>query len=157
MSIGGDMIRPKSTDNAAQTLHFLRHLLEMTLAMMVGMIAGATVFLTLVGMPLDQALRRHAVPFTIVMAFSMTVPMVAWMRHRGHAWRACSEMTAAMVVPAVPLICLRLADVISGPICGLYCALTIAAMILAMLHQRTEYSGMSAVDATISRHARRRA
>jgi hypothetical protein len=104
----------------------------------------ATVFLTVVGMKLDEALRRYPVPFTLVMAFSMTVPMVAWMRHRGHAWRNCSEMAAAMVVPAIPLICLRLAHVITGPVCGLYCASTILAMVVVMLYRRSEYGGISA-------------
>jgi hypothetical protein len=126
---------------AAHTFHFLRHLLEMTLAMMVGMFLGAAIFLTAVGTTLDQALSRHAVAFTLVMAFSMTAPMIAWMRHRGHAWRSCSEMAAAMVVPAFLLICLRLGDVISGPICSLYCALTILAMVLVMLYRRSEYAG----------------
>jgi uncharacterized membrane protein YfcA len=139
------VIRSGTPGHIAQTFHFLRHLLEMTLAMMIGMIAGATVFLTAVGTTLDQALRQYPVPFTLVMAFSMTVSMVAWMRHRGHAWKPCAEMAGAMVVPAIPLICLRLADVISGPICGLYCALTILAMVLVMLYRRSEYGGTSAV------------
>jgi cytochrome bd-type quinol oxidase subunit 2 len=142
---GGSVIRSGSSGHGAQTLHFLHHLLEMTLAMMVGMTGGAALFLAVAGMPLDEALRRHAVSFTLVMVLTMTVPMVAWMRHRGHAWRASSEMAAAMVVPAIPLICLRLADVISGPICGLYCASTILAMVLVMLYRRSEYSGISAV------------
>jgi hypothetical protein len=55
---------------------------------------------------------------TLVMAFSMTAPMVAWMRHRHHPWNACLEMTAAMVAPAIPLCALRMADVISDGICG---------------------------------------
>jgi hypothetical protein len=138
MSVG-PVIRPGRGGHAAQRFPFLRHLLEMTLAMMVGMIGGAAVFLTAVGMTVDQALRRYPVPFTLVMAFSMTVPMVVWMRYRGHAWKACSEMAAAMVVPAIPLICLRLTHVISGPICGFYCALTILAMVLVMLYRRNEY------------------
>ena len=62
---------------------FVRHLLEMALAMMVGMIASAAVFLTAVGMTVDEALRQHAVLFVVVQAFGMTVAMVAWMRHRG--------------------------------------------------------------------------
>ena len=33
------------------------------------------------------------------MVITMTVPMVAWMRHRGHGWPASWEMTAAMFVP----------------------------------------------------------
>jgi uncharacterized membrane protein YfcA len=128
---------PGSPSHAAQTLHFLRHLLEMTLAMMVGMFLGAAVFVSAVGLTIDEVLRRHPVSFTLVMAFSMTVPMVAWMRHRGHAWRSSSEMAAWMVAPAIPLICLRLADVISGPICGLYCAASILAMVLVMLYRRS--------------------
>ena len=48
-------------------------------------------------------------------------------------------MAAAMVVPAVPLIGLRLAGVISGPICGAYCALTFLAMVILMLYRRRDY------------------
>jgi len=116
----------------------------MTLAMMVGMVASAAVFLAALGMTVDEALRRHAVVFVLVQAFGMTVAMVAWMRHRGHTRRSISEMAAAMVVPAIPLICLRLLDVISGPICSLYCVSTVAAMVLVMLYRRSEYGGGSA-------------
>jgi hypothetical protein len=126
---------------------FARHLLEMVLAMMVGMIASAAVFLSAVGMTVDEALRQYAVSFVIVQAFGMTVAMVAWMRYRGHAWRGCAEMAAAMVVPAVALICLRLASVISGPICGTYCALTFVAMVLLMLYRRNEYGIATVVPA----------
>jgi hypothetical protein len=139
------VIRPGSSGFTAPRFHFLRHFMEMTIPMMVGMMAGAAVFATATGMTVDEALRRHAVPFTLVMAFSMTVPMVAWMRHRGHVWRACTEMGAAMIVPAIPLICLRLAHVISGPICGLYCAASFLAMILVMLYRRGDEGGISAV------------
>lgn len=138
------VIRRGSADHQAHRFHFLRHLLEMALAMMVGMVASAAVFLSTAGMTLDEALRRHAVLFVVVQAFGMTVAMVAWMRHRGHAWRSCSEMAAAMVVPAIPLICLRLLDVISGPICGAYCALTVVAMVLVMLYRRSDYGGIAA-------------
>jgi hypothetical protein len=117
----------------------------MVVAMMVGMFAGGAVFVTAVGITVEEAIRDYPVPFVLVMAFSMTVPMVAWMRYRGHAWRSCSEMGAAMVVPAIPLICLRLADVISGPICGFYCLLSIVAMVFVMLYRRREYSGISAL------------
>ena len=126
---------------------FARHLLEMALAMMVGMIASATVFLTAVGMTANEALQQHAVLFVVIQAFGMSVAMVAWMRHRGQAWRSCSEMAAAMVIPAIPLICLRLLDVISGPICGVYCISTVVAMVLVMLYRRSHYGGRSAVVA----------
>jgi hypothetical protein len=120
---------------------FFRHLVEMTLAMMVGMIVSAAVFLGAVGMTAAQAMREHAVLFVVLQALGMTVAMVAWMRHRGHRWRSCSEMGAAMVIPAIPLISLRLVGTISGPICGTYCALSIAAMVLVMLYRRSDYRG----------------
>jgi hypothetical protein len=131
----------------SKSARFLRHLLEMGLAMMVGMIVSAAVFLTAVGMTVDEALRQHAVLFVVVQAFGMTVAMVAWMRHRGQEWRSCSEMAAAMVVPAVALICLRLLDVISGPICGVYCISTVVAMVLVMLYRRSGYAGDAPVVA----------
>jgi hypothetical protein len=136
-------IRGGTLDRAAHTFGFLRHLGEMTLAMMVGMVASAAIFVSALGITVDEALRRYAVFFVLVQAFGMTVAMVAWMRHRGHGWRGCSEMAAAMVVPAIPLICLRLLDVISGPICGVFCASTIVAMVLVMLYRRSEYSGVA--------------
>jgi hypothetical protein len=129
---------------------FLRHLLEMGLAMMAGMMVSAAIFLSAVGMTAAEAMREHAVLFVILQALGMTVAMVAWMRHRRHTWRSSSEMAAAMVVPAVPLICLRLLDVISGPICGLYCLVTFVAMVAAMLYRRSDYgaTATTAVSAT---------
>lgn len=118
---------------------FVGHVLEMGAAMMVGMVASAAVFLTAVGMTAAEAMRQHAVLFVVLQAVGMTTAMVAWMRYRAHTWRSSSEMAAAMVVPAVPLICLRLLDVISGPICGGYCMITVVTMVALMLYRRSEY------------------
>lgn len=127
------------TGQAHNAHGFGRHLIEMGLAMMAGMIVSAAIFLTAVGMTADEGMREHAVLFVVLQALGMTVAMVAWMRHRRHNWRSSSEMAAAMVVPAVPLICLRLLDVISGPICSLYCLATIVAMVALMLYRRSDY------------------
>jgi len=113
--------------------------------MMVGMIASAALFLSAAGVTLDEGLRRHPVLFVVVQAFGMTLAMVVWMRHRGHAWQGCCEMAAAMIVPAIPLICLRSLGVVSGSICGFYCLLTVGAMVLVMLYRRSDYGGISAV------------
>jgi|SRR5213080_3903851 len=129
---------------------FLRHLFEMAVAMMAGMMVSAAIFLSAVGMTAAEAMREHAVLFVLLQAFGMTVAMVAWMRHRRHTWRSSSEMAAAMLIPAVPLICLRLLDVISGPICGVYCFATIVAMVVAMLYRRADY-GVSASGSRPSR------
>lgn len=131
--------------HGAHRFHFLRHLLEMTLAMVIGMVGSAAVFLTAIGLTAEEALRRHAVLFVLLQALGMTASMASWMHHRGHAWRSCAEMAAAMIAPAIPLIFLRLADVISGPICGLYCISTVAAMLVVMFFRRSEYGMNPAV------------
>ena len=136
MTVGGFIHR----GGRGHTIHFLRHLLEMALAMMVGMFAGGTVFVSALGITVDEAIQDHSVSFVTAMAFSMTVPMIAWMRYRGHAWDRSVEMGAAMVVPAIPLICLRLADVV-GPICGPYCLLSVVAMVGVMVYRRSDYGG----------------
>jgi hypothetical protein len=127
---------------------FLRHLLEMGLAMMAGMLVSATIFLIAVGMTAAEAMREHAVLFVVLQAVGMTVAMVAWMRHRRHSWRGSAEMATAMILPAVPLICLRLLDVISGPICGIYCLATIVAMVILMLYRRSDYGATAATAAS---------
>jgi hypothetical protein len=141
MTVGGFTHR----GSHSHAVHFLRHLLEMTAAMVVGMVAGGAVFVTALGTTVDEAIREHPISFVLVMAASMTVPMVAWMRFRGHEWRSCTEMGAAMVIPAIALICLRMADVISAPICGFYCASTIIAMIGLMLYRRSDHGSVSAI------------
>lgn len=121
------------------------HLFEMVVAMMVGMVVSAVAFFGATGLAAADAMRQHAVLFVVVQAFGMTVAMVAWMRRRGHAWRGCAEMAAAMIVPAVPLVGLRVASVISGPICGTYCALTLVAMVVAMVYRRRDYGHIDQV------------
>src|SRR5919107_1791366 len=84
------------------TLTFARHYMEMVVAMVLGML--------LLDPPLDGALEllgarpdtwRDSAPELSVLAMgvTMTVPMVAWMRVRGHRWRPTIEMSAAMLVP----------------------------------------------------------
>jgi hypothetical protein len=76
----------------------------------------------------------------LVMGFNMTVPMVAWMRHRGHGWRSSAEMAAAMFIPAIPVIALLRSEVIGfAAVSGLYCASMLAAMLALMLYRRSEY------------------
>jgi hypothetical protein len=134
-----------------QAGHFLRHLGEMILAMMVGMAAGgallALVFSTLLASTIREMTRvevvnQFAVLICSVVAVGMVVPMVAWMRHRGMAWRPVAEMAVAMVVPLVPIFVLLGLQIIPGAsACGLYCAAMIPAMIVAMLLRLEFYTG----------------
>lgn len=80
-----------------QTLRFLRHFGEMVLAMLLGM----AVFDVVTGaIHIPMGLEVSA----LAMAVAMTVPMVAWMRLRKHAWRLNAEMAGAMIIPTLVLI-----------------------------------------------------
>ena len=80
-------------------LRFARHLLEMLVAMMVGMgVFGLAI--GVLGEPPGYA--NLLVEYGLMGAF-MAAPMVAWMRHRGHPWRDGGEMTGAMVLPMLAL------------------------------------------------------
>lgn len=97
---------------------------------------------TIQGMTRIQVLNQFAVLVCLVMMVGMTVPMIAWMRYRGMAWRPVMEMAAAMVVPAVPLIGLFDFHVISGvAVVCVYCCITLPAMIAAMLLRQDLCSG----------------
>jgi hypothetical protein len=81
----------------------VRHFLEMVVAMVVGMAALGplwTLALDAVGVP---GLLDRPEFDALVMATNMTVAMSAWMRYRGHGWRATAEMAAAMYVPFLVL------------------------------------------------------
>ena len=116
---------PRVLPHAGHRGHFLRHLLEMTAAMMVGMVAAVpvlwAVFAVLDVRTGDEAYTRYPELICLVVADGMVGTMVAWMRHRGHGWRLCVEMAAAMVVPLVPIFALLWSGVIpGGSACSMY-------------------------------------
>ena len=131
-------------DHPGRMSLFWRHFLEMNAAMFIGMAAGGLLvsgILAAFGTTPNQARLHYPELAVLVMTFNMTVPMVAWMRHRGHSWRSSAEMAGAMLVPAVPLIALlRLHVIVFGAVCGLYCASMIVAMLVLMLYRRSEYA-----------------
>jgi hypothetical protein len=82
-----------------QSVTFVRHYLEMCLAMCVGFGVGDVVYFWAAG------LFGYPTPFSqlpelsvLVVAFAMTAPMAAWMLFRGMARRPTAEMSAAMVI-----------------------------------------------------------
>ena len=127
------------------TLWFLRHLGEMTVAMLVGMLLYGLLLgslLAAAGSSLEEGRLGEPELFVLGMAFSMSVPMVAWMRRRGHVWRSSAEMSAAMFAPAVVLIvCYWLYAVSANSVCPLACATMIPAMVVAMLYRLHDYTG----------------
>ena len=127
-----------------QNRRFIRHYLEMVIAMFAGMIV--------LGIPGEAALRAVGYGSSelqadapavalLAMATIMTVPMVAWMRRMGHGRQPCNEMAASMYLPTFLVIALMGAGAVdfTGAM-GLEHVLMLPAMLVAMLLRREEYS-----------------
>ena len=118
------------------TGRFVMHYVEMLLAMFAGMLV--------LWMPFAALGRPDATELELLgMAFAMTVPMVAWMRYRGHGWAPAAEMTAAMFLPTFAAIALLWGGVIEDghtPMMIQHVAM-FPAMLVAMLLRRSEYTG----------------
>lgn len=91
----------------AKVGRFLWHLVQMVLAMAVGMVIYVALF-RLVLTPEGYKAMQSEQPFLwyAEMAVFMTVPMVALMRHHGYRWRQCAKMSSAMLIPPAGLIAL---------------------------------------------------
>lgn len=127
---------------SASTRHFARHYVEMLAAMFLGM----GVLLT----PLGAALRAvglslHDTDALMIsgMAVTMTMPMVAWMRYRGHGWPACTDMAAAMVIPTLGVLALLWGGLVGdlGTLLFIEHVVMLPSMLVAMLLRRDEYTG----------------
>jgi flagellar biosynthetic protein FliP len=151
-----------TTFSVLRNKHFLRHYLEMVAAMVAGMVV--------LGLPAEQGLRligsstdalSDSAPWASLlgMATIMTIPMVALMRWRGHAWRPVWEMSASMYVPTFLAIVLVEAGVLDYmPGMMLEHVVMLPAMLVAMLLRPDEYAhhdhGAGAYDAAMMAAAR---
>ena len=129
-----------------KTLNFMRHYVEMVIAMFLGMfVLGGAFAVLLAPLGIDVGDWRNDAPALLLlgMAFTMSVPMVAWMRYRGHGWAPAWEMTAAMFVPSLAAIALLAAGVVedSGTLLAIQHAAMFPAMLVAMLLRPGEYTG----------------
>lgn len=77
------------------------------------------------------------------MGVTMTVPMVAWMRYRGHGWAPSKEMAASMLLPTAGVIALLGAGLVEdiGALLTIEHMVMLPSMLVAMLLRRDEYSG----------------
>ena len=138
---------------SAPTRHFARHYVEMVIAMFAGMAVhglpagwGLTALGTSWG---DLHTDAPAAMFGL-MAVTMIVPMVAWMRFRGHGWRANGEMSLSMVLPTLGAIALLSADVVAdvGALLAAEHVAMLLAMLGAMLLRASEYTGHAHAQVT---------
>ena len=124
------------------TRRFFLHYVEMVAAMFVGMFALSKPADLLFGAAGVSTSSQHPAMMLFSMGVTMTVPMVAWMRFRGHAWRPTSEMAASMLIPTFAAMALVGAGVMKGgPAMVIEHVVMLVGMLIAMLLRREEYSG----------------
>jgi hypothetical protein len=112
------------------TKHFVRHYIEMVAAMFLGMAVlspPAGWVMSAFGTSWGDISTEMMI---LVMATTMTLPMVGWMAYRGHGTRANAEMSASMYVPAFAAIALLSSGMVTGT--GVLMVIEHVAMLLCM-------------------------
>lgn len=90
-----------------QVGRFVLHYFEMCIPMCVGFAVGDLAYFWTAGLVgYSEPFRELPTLSVLVVAFSMTAPMTAWMLYRGMPRRATAEMSASMPVLAVVLLAL---------------------------------------------------
>jgi len=123
------------------TKHFIRHYVEMVVVMFVGM--------GVLALPARWVVDAVGTSYTeapglmfLSMAVTMTLPMVAWMRFRGHGWQPTTEMSGSMILPTLAVLGLlgaRIVEDIGVLMAGEHVAMLLA-MLGAMLLRPAEYT-----------------
>ncbi|MBS1845654.1 MAG: hypothetical protein JST53_14655 [Actinobacteria bacterium] len=108
------MTQPLKFFKTSLTRDFARHYAEMAIVMLVGMGLLALPARLVTGATFPSLDTDDPTLMLARMAVIMTVPMIPWMRWRGHAWAPCLEMAAAMLVPASAVIVLAEAAVVEN-------------------------------------------
>jgi hypothetical protein len=124
--------------------HFARHYVEMVVAMLLGMaILGVPASMALDGLGMSSSELRNDAPALLLfgMAVTMTVPMVGWMRYRGHGWRPSMEMAASMFVPTTAVIALLWGGLVADvdTLLIIEHVAMLPSMLVAMLFRAGEY------------------
>lgn len=120
---------------------FARHYAEMVVVMFLGMFVLMAPTGWLFNAFGTSWSRLSPAMNTFAMALTMTVPMVAWMRYRGHAWRPNAEMASSMLIPTFAVMALLWAGIAkTGTLLVPEHIAMLGCMLVAMLRRREEYS-----------------
>lgn len=120
---------------------FVRHFVEMLLAMVVGMVALLPLWELATGGRPDASWVHGTEVESLVMATAMALPMAAWMRFRGHRAAPIGEMSLAMYAGFVvlfPFLWIGVLD--AGGVMMIGHVLMLVFMLVAMLARYGEYS-----------------
>jgi len=133
--------RPLLRPSARGAGRFAVHYVEMLVAMAAGMVVLHPVWALATGGVAGSSVLRSAEVDTIAMATAMSVPMVAWMRWRGHAWAPALEMSGAMYAGFVVLYpALWVGALDHAALTAYGHLLMLVLMLVAMLARRGEYT-----------------
>ena len=130
---------------SSSTRHFIRHYVEMLVAMFAGMVVlGGPAMVALGAAGVTSAELQSDAPAALLlgMGVTMTVPMVGWMRYRGHGWQPSNEMAASMMIPTAGVIGLLGAGLVTdiGSLLMIEHVVMLPSMLAAMLLRRDEYT-----------------
>lgn len=151
MTVAAKTLRPDgATADAArtvsrrkQTAHFVLHFLEMCAPMCVGFAVGdLAYFWAAEQQGYSDPFRQLPELSVLVVTFTMTAPMTAWMQLRGMPRRAIAEMSAVMPVLAIALFALGWLSIVpKGDLALLEHGLMMPAMLVPMFIRLDLYTG----------------
>jgi Zn-dependent protease len=135
-----------ATSRARQAGHFLVHYFEMCLPMCIGFGLGDLAYFAIAGgFGYSEPFRQLPELSVVVVTFTMTAPMAAWMLYRGMDRRATFEMALVMPVLAVALLLGGWTGVFArSQLPLLEHGLMMPAMLVPMLIHVGRYTGRSA-------------
>jgi hypothetical protein len=128
---------------ASQIGHFARHYGEMCLPMCIGFAIGDLVYFWAASQfGYSHPFRELPELSVLVVTFTMTAPMTAWMLFRRMPRRPTAEMTAAMPILAIVLLAFGwLAVVPKGDLALLEHGLMMPVMLIPMFFRLNLYTG----------------
>ena len=133
----------QSVSRRSRVGHFVLHFFEMCLPMCLGFVVGDLVYFWAAGLfGYSEPFSELPVLSVLVVTFSMTAPMTAWMLVRGMPRRAIVEMSATMPVLAIMLLAFGwLGLVPMSNMALLEHGLMMPVMLIPMLFRRDLYAG----------------
>jgi hypothetical protein len=133
----------QSVSRRSRVGHFVLHYFEMCLPMCLGFVVGDLVYFWVAGLfGYSEPFSELPVLSVLVVTFSMTAPMTAWMLFRAMPRRAIGEMSATMPVLAGVLLGFGwLGLVPMGDLALLEHGLMMPVMLVPMLFRLDLYAG----------------
>jgi hypothetical protein len=151
MTVAAKTLRPhgataeaaRTVSRRRQTAHFVLHFLEMCAPMCVGFAVGDLVYFWAAEQQgYSEPFRELPELSVLVVTFTMTAPMTAWMLFRGMPRQAVAEMSAVMPVLAIVLLTLGWFAIVSKKdLALLEHGLMMPAMLVPMFFRLDLYTG----------------